>query len=72
MPVSARASRILGFDAVAGGTLANVTLNGEIGIAGTRLVSDNMILRSDRVERAPRARLRSVARAATSPRCRGG
>ena len=49
VPVSARAGRIIGFDAVAGGTLANVTLNGQIGVAGMRLVSDNMILRSDRV-----------------------
>ena len=49
IPVAARASRILGFDAVAGGTLANVTMNGQIGLAGTRLVSDNLLLRSDRV-----------------------
>jgi len=49
IPVSARAARIRGFDAVAGGTIANVTMNGQIGVAGTRLVSDNMILRSDRV-----------------------
>jgi translocation and assembly module TamB len=49
VPVSARAGRIRGFDLVAGGTLENVTLNGEIGVAGTRLVSDDMILRSDRV-----------------------
>ena len=49
VPVSARASRIIGFDAVAGGTLSNVTLNGQLGVAGMRLVSDNMILRSDRV-----------------------
>ena len=50
VPVSARATRILGFDAVAGGTIANVRLDGELGIAGTRLVSDNMILRSDRID----------------------
>ena len=37
-------------------------MNGEIGVAGTRLVSDNLILRSDRVERAARARLRSLRR----------
>jgi translocation and assembly module TamB len=49
VPVSARASRMLGFDLVAGGRLDNVTLNGQIGVDGTRLVSDNMILRSDRV-----------------------
>jgi translocation and assembly module TamB len=49
VPVAARANRILGFDAVAGGTLANVRLDGELGIAGTRIVSDNLLLRSDRV-----------------------
>jgi translocation and assembly module TamB len=50
VPVSARATRILGFDAVAGGTIADVRLDGQLGIAGTRLVSDNMILRSDRIQ----------------------
>jgi translocation and assembly module TamB len=49
VPVAARAARIRGFDAVAGGTIVNVTMNGEIGIAGTRLVSDNLMLRSDRL-----------------------
>lgn len=50
VPVRASAARITGFDAVAGGTIVNVTLAGEIGIAGTRLVSDNMFLRSDRID----------------------
>ncbi|MEA3029371.1 MAG: translocation and assembly module TamB [Sphingomonadales bacterium] len=49
VPVSATASRILGFDLVAGGRLDNVTLNGEIGVDGLKLVSDDLILRSDRV-----------------------
>ncbi|HYI64454.1 MAG TPA: translocation/assembly module TamB domain-containing protein [Allosphingosinicella sp.] len=49
VPVSARATRILGFDAVAGGTIVNVTMNGQIGISGARLVSDNLIVRSSRV-----------------------
>ena len=49
VPVSARASRILGFDAVAGGTLVNVAMDGELGIKGTRIVSDNLRLRSDRI-----------------------
>jgi translocation and assembly module TamB len=49
VPVSARVNRIIGFDAVAGGTLTNVTMNGEIGVDGAKLVSDNLILRSDRV-----------------------
>ncbi len=50
VPVRAWAARIDGLDAVAGGTIANVTLAGEIGITGTRLVSDNMFLRSDRID----------------------
>jgi translocation and assembly module TamB len=49
IPVAAHADRILGFDAVAGGTLTHVTLNGQLGVAGMRLVSDNMMLRADRV-----------------------
>ena len=49
IPVSARAARIRGYDAVAGGTIVNVAMNGEIGITGTRLVSDNLILRSARL-----------------------
>ncbi|HWT13489.1 MAG TPA: translocation/assembly module TamB domain-containing protein, partial [Allosphingosinicella sp.] len=50
VPVSARATRIVGFDAVAGGPITNVRLDGELGIAGTRLVSDNLRLRSDRID----------------------
>jgi len=50
VPVSARASRILGFEAVAGGPVTNVRLDGDIGIAGARLVSDNLRLRSDRID----------------------
>ena len=50
VPVRARAARIDGFDAVAGGTITNVTLAGELGVTGTRLVSDNMFLRSDRID----------------------
>lgn len=50
IPVSANARRILGFDAVAGGTVTNVRLDGQLGIAGSRLVSDNLRLRSDRID----------------------
>ena len=65
-------ARILGFDAVAGGTIANVSLSGQIGIAGTRLVSDNMLLRSDRVERRGSRSPSISPAAAISPRCRAG
>jgi translocation and assembly module TamB len=37
-------------DAVAGGPVSNVRMEGEIGIAGTRLVSDNLRIRSDRID----------------------
>jgi translocation and assembly module TamB len=50
VPVRATATRITGFDAIAGGTISDVSLAGEIGIAGTRLVSDNMFVRSDRID----------------------
>ncbi|WP_114952836.1 translocation/assembly module TamB domain-containing protein [Sphingosinicella terrae] len=50
IPISAQARRIVGFDAVAGGTLTNVRLDGELGLAGTRLVSDNLRIRSDRID----------------------
>lgn len=50
VPVRAHATRITGFDAVAGGTIRDVSLAGQLGIAGTRLVSDNMFLLSDRIQ----------------------
>ncbi|MEO6091932.1 MAG: hypothetical protein ABIT04_08030, partial [Novosphingobium sp.] len=50
VPVAARAARITGLDTVAGGSLANVRLNGDIAIDGPRILSDNMRLRSDRID----------------------
>ena len=50
LPVSARAERIIGFDAVAGGPLTNVRIDGDLGITGARVVSDNLRLRSDRID----------------------
>lgn len=50
IPVAARVSRITGLDSVAGGTLANVTLNGDLAIKGPRILSDNMRIRSDRID----------------------
>jgi translocation and assembly module TamB len=50
VPVSARAARITGFDAVAGGPIANVTLNGDLGVEGARIVSDNLRVRADRID----------------------
>ncbi|WP_395333393.1 translocation/assembly module TamB domain-containing protein [Novosphingobium sp. BL-8H] len=50
IPVSAHVQRIVGLDTVAGGTLNNVRLDGDIAIDGTRVLSDNMRLRSDRID----------------------
>lgn len=50
IPVSAKVQRVTGLDTVAGGTLPNVTLNGDLAIKGPRILSDNMRLRSDRID----------------------
>ncbi|MET1754896.1 translocation/assembly module TamB domain-containing protein [Novosphingobium sp. RD2P27] len=50
IPVSARAQRITGLDTVAGGTLTDVRLNGDLAIDGDRILSDNMRIRSDRID----------------------
>lgn len=50
IPVAARVSRITGLDSVAGGKLDNVTLSGDLAIEGPRILSDNMRLRSDRID----------------------
>ena len=50
IPVSARIRRITGLDSVAGGSLANVSVDGDFAIKGTRVLSDNHAysFRSDR------------------------
>ncbi|WP_343345520.1 translocation/assembly module TamB domain-containing protein [Sphingomicrobium sp. XHP0239] len=50
IPVSARIARISGLDTVAGGRLADVRLDGDIAIDGPRILSDNLRLRSDRID----------------------
>jgi translocation and assembly module TamB len=50
VPVDARAARITGLDTVAGGSLRNVRLAGDIAIDGPRILSDNMRIRSDRID----------------------
>lgn len=50
VPVSARVARIEGLDAVAGGSLANVRMDGDLAFDGTRILSDNMRIRSDRID----------------------
>lgn len=50
VPVTARAARITGLDTVAGGQLRDVRLAGDIAIDGPRILSDNMRIRSDRID----------------------
>ncbi|MET1109888.1 MAG: hypothetical protein ABWX67_00030, partial [Allosphingosinicella sp.] len=49
IPVQARARRISGLDPSLGSLLTNVGVDGTISISGTRLVSDNLKVRSDRL-----------------------
>ena len=50
IPVNASAARITGLNATAGELLTNVRLNGDIAIDGSRILSDNMRIRSDRLQ----------------------
>lgn len=51
IPVAAKASRVAGLNAAAGGLLTNVTLNGDLAINdGTQILSDNLRIRSDRID----------------------
>lgn len=49
IPVNATARRVTGINQVAGGLLTNVRINGDIAIADGRLLSDNLTVRSDRI-----------------------
>ena len=49
IPVNARARRVTGINQIAGGLLTNVRLNGDLAISGGRLLSDNLKIRSDRI-----------------------
>lgn len=50
IPVAGRAARIRGLDAVAGGTLAQVRLDGDLAYSNGRILSDNLRLRSPRID----------------------
>src|SRR3546814_6966405 len=45
IPVAGRAARIRGLDTVAGGTLVQVRLDGDLAYADGRILSDNLRLR---------------------------
>ncbi|HYD37694.1 MAG TPA: translocation/assembly module TamB domain-containing protein [Allosphingosinicella sp.] len=49
IPIQARARRVSGLDPSLGGLLTNVGASGTLHISGTRLVSDNLKVRSDRL-----------------------
>lgn len=49
IPVSARTRRVTGVSAAAGGLLTNVRLDGNLGLANGRILSENMKVRSDRI-----------------------
>jgi translocation and assembly module TamB len=49
IPVSARARRIAGLNAAAGGLLENVGLDGDLAYSNARLMSDNLKIRSSRI-----------------------
>ncbi|TFI59916.1 hypothetical protein E2493_01295 [Sphingomonas parva] len=49
IPVSARARRVSGLDPSVGGLLTNVAVDGTVFVSGTRLVSDDLRVRSDRL-----------------------
>lgn len=50
VPVTARARRILGFDANVADLLTNVTATGDLAVAWPNILSDNLRVRSDRAD----------------------
>lgn len=49
IPVDAKAGRISGVETAAGGTLTNVTINGQLVYGGGRISADNLHIGSDRI-----------------------
>ncbi|UZK69614.1 translocation/assembly module TamB domain-containing protein [Sphingomonas sp. S1-29] len=50
VPVSARAARVSGLNAAVGGLVTNVTINGDLAYSGDQILSDNLRIRSDRID----------------------
>ena len=50
IPVNARARRITGLNPSVGGLLTNVAVNGDFGYSNGQLLSDNLKLKSDRID----------------------
>lgn len=50
VPVRARAARVSGLDAAAGGLVTNVSVSGDLALSGGRVLSDNLRLKSDKID----------------------
>lgn len=50
VPVAARARAITGLDVAAGGTITNVRVDGDLAVDWPRILSDNLRIRSDRID----------------------
>jgi len=50
VPVKARAKRVSGLNAAAGGLVTNLTVNGDLAISGQQVLSDNLRIRSDKID----------------------
>ena len=50
VPIAATAKRVSGLNAAAGGLLTNLRINGDLAYSGGRVLSDNLKLRSDRID----------------------
>ncbi|VVT13578.1 Autotransporter secretion inner membrane protein TamB [Sphingomonas sp. EC-HK361] len=50
VPIKARARRVTGLNAAAGGLLTNVAINGDLAIDGATILSDNLKIRSDKID----------------------
>jgi hypothetical protein len=49
IPISARIRRITGLNEAVGGLLTNVAVDGTLAVSGTRILSDNLRIRSDKL-----------------------
>jgi translocation and assembly module TamB len=50
VPLHARAARLTGISAAAGGLVTNLTVDGDLAISGDQILSDNLKLKSDKVD----------------------
>jgi translocation and assembly module TamB len=50
VPVRARAARVSGLNAAAGGLVTNLSVSGDLAISGQQILSDNLRLRSDKID----------------------